>query len=121
MEPVSENSHLKVKLIKRFLKFFQTLESCDKPHIKYLVKLQKTDFRSVFGSNVRNICEEANVEDISQVFISDISYSPVPPEEEWRIPLLMELLDIRSARHQTPLSRDDTNEINGLIDIVTTT
>ena len=120
IQPVSENTHLKVKLIKRFLKFYQTLESCDKPHIKYLMKLQRTDHRSVFGSNVSNICAEANAEYISQVLISDISYASVPPEEEWRIPLLMELLEIRSGRLQSPLSRVEIDEINGLIDIVTT-
>ena len=59
-------------------------------------------------------------EDISQVLISDISYASVSPEEEWRIPLLMELLEIRSGRFQSPLSRVEIDDISGLIDIVTT-
>ena len=117
IQPVSENSHLKVKLIKRFLGFYQTLASCDKPHIKYLMSLQKTDHRSIFGSNIANICFEAQVEDISEVQISNISYASTPPEEEWRIPILLELLEIRAGRLESSLT---VEEIKDLIDLVAT-
>ena len=116
--PVSQNSHLKEKLVQRFLKFYQTLKTCDKPHRKYLMKLQESDYRSVFGSNVNSITAEASAEDISEVLRSDISYAPVPPDEEWRIPLLLELLEIRAGRLDSPLS---SKEVEDIIDIVTST
>ena len=72
IEPISGTSHLKIKLVKRFLKFYQSVEKCDKPHLKYLLKLQKNDVRSVFGRNVRNICVEAGVDSISQVNLVNI-------------------------------------------------
>ena len=55
IEAVSSTSHLKIKLIKRFKKFFHTLDKCDKPHLKYLHNIQKEDVRSVYGRNVFNI------------------------------------------------------------------
>ena len=61
IEAISQNSHLKIKLVKKLLNFSLTLSKCDKPHIKYLQNIQKTEFRSVFGRNYQNICSEAGV------------------------------------------------------------
>ena len=76
IEPISGTSHLKIKLIKRFLQFYKTLSTCDKPHLRYLLKKQENDYRSVFGQNVRNICSESEVEKISEVILSKIEYMP---------------------------------------------
>ena len=80
IESISQTSHLKVKLTKRFLKFSNTLSNCDKPHLKYLQDLQYNDRRSVYGRNVQNICEEAGAELLCEVDISSISYESIPIE-----------------------------------------
>ena len=82
LESISGTSHLKQKLIKRFIQFHKTMASSEKPHLKYLMKLQKSDYRSVYGRNMRNICREAEVEDINEVSISNIVYAPIPENQE---------------------------------------
>ena len=52
-----------------------------------------------------NICSDANVDTLFNVSLSDIHYVPVPEAEEWKIPLLQELIEIRSGRLQSNLSR----------------
>ncbi len=41
---------------------------------------------------------------MSDVQLCDIEYVPVPDEEEWRIPILFELMGIRSGRLESNLS-----------------
>ena len=111
IEAISGTSHLKVKLIKRFNQFYKSLFTCDRPNLKYLANLQKSDCRSVFGRNVRNICQYSQVEHISDVNISDVSYVSVPVEEEWRIPLVKELLEIRAGRCLSILKEKEVEKL----------
>ena len=115
--PISSTSHLKIKLVKRFINFYKSIEKCDKPHLKYLLEIQKNDARSVFGRNVRNICSEAGTDSISLVNLDNIEYVPLPINEHWRIPLLNDLLEARAGRAFVDLSR---REINSIIYLVTT-
>ena len=92
IEPISETKHVKVQLVKRFLNFYKALNQCDKPHVRYLAKIQAEDFRSTFGKNVKNICKEADVNCLSMVDTSSLCYSPVPPDDEWKVSLIRECL-----------------------------
>ena len=113
--PISESSHLKVKLVKNFINFATNLSRCDKPHINYLQHIQKCDFRSVFGRNYQNICAEAGSEQIETVILSDIEYCAVPAEEEYRISLVSELLEMRAGRLETELTADEINTMINLL------
>ena len=92
------------------------MASCDKPHLKYLMNLQKSDYRSIYGRNMKNICREAEVENITEVSISNIEYAPIPENQEWRCSLISKLLEIRAGRLSTNLS---TKEIKSILDTVT--
>ena len=46
------------------------------------MNLQKSDYRSVFGRNVRNICKEAEADEIGKVCANDIKYAAVPQDQE---------------------------------------
>ena len=87
------------------------MSSCDKPHILYLMNLQKSDYRSVFGRNIKNICTEAEIEDISDVCANEIRYASVPQDQEWRCAIIDELLEIRAGRLQTELSTKEIKKI----------
>ena len=115
--PISSTSHLKIKLVKRFINFYESIEKCDKPHLKYLLEKQKNDVRSVFGRNVMNICEEAGTNNICSVNLDKIEYFPLPIEDHWRIPLLNDMLEARAGRSVVDLTR---REINSIIYLVTT-
>ena len=47
----------------------------------------------------------AKVEEPEDANISDLSYFSIPPEEEWRVPFLSELLNIKAGRLQTDLTK----------------
>ena len=111
IEPISGTTHLKVKLIKRFNQFYKTLFTCDRPNLKYLANRQKSDYRSVFGRNVRNICQESQVEVIPEVDISNVAYVSVPIEEKWRIPLVKELLEIRAGRLSSIMTEKEVEKL----------
>ena len=34
LQPISQQPHLKIQLVKRFIKFYKTISSCNKPHLK---------------------------------------------------------------------------------------
>ena len=64
--------------------------------------------RSCYGRNIRNICRDAGVTDISQVDLSAIKINPVPAGEKWRIPFLQ---DLRETAQNNPgfLNTEDMN------------
>ena len=98
IQPLSGKKHLKIQLIKRFVQFHKTLTKCDKPHLRYLAKLQEVDHRSVFGRNIINICKEAKVEKICDVNIDTFEYFPISEEEEWKVPFMVELLEMLAGK-----------------------
>ena len=117
IEPVSESSHLKQKLLSRFIKFSKTLNDCDKPHLRYLKKIQEKDSRSTFGKNVLNICKELGVDNIDLVDINAFVYSPVPEGEELKVPLLKQCLEMRAGRLVSNLTQNEITEIINSITI----
>lgn len=92
---VSECNHVRKLITNQFLNFYQNIISSDNPNITLLHNAQCSDMRSVYGRNIRNICMEAKVHNILQVNCNSIDINPVPAGEEWRLPLLLDLLHCR--------------------------
>ena len=103
--------------MKRFINFAKALSKCEKPHIKYLHNIQQHDLRSVYGRNCNNICAEAKVESILEASHLDICYEQVQPEEEYRISLINELLDMRSGKLFSELTK---KEISSMLETLCT-
>ena len=80
--PISSTSYLKIKLVKRFVNFYESLEKYNKPHLKYLLEKQNNDVRSVFGRNVMNICELVGTNNICSVNCDKIEYFPLLIEDQ---------------------------------------
>ena len=99
VEPISGTKHIKCALIKNFLNFIEQIKKSNKSVSKALLHTIKHDVNSVTGSNLRNIMKLVNKNSISDLSPDDsrlVLYHPVPAEEEWRISLVRELIDIRS-------------------------
>ena len=95
--PVSNCEHIRKRITKRFLKFHMKIKSSDNPNIILLNSLQCLDMRSTYGRNIQKICRDAGVQSIDLVDINSIHINPVPADEEWRIPLLLDLLESRDT------------------------
>ena len=99
LNSVSQCVHLRLKVVKQFLNFQQKISNSANPNIALLHRLQCSDMRSVYGTNIRNICRDAGVQSINQVDVSSMLVNPVPAGEEWRIPLLQ---DLRESVKENP-------------------
>ena len=88
--------HLRVALIKRFIRFYNKLQLCFKPEIVHLFNLQKSNHRSAFGSNCIKICDEYNVTNINFVERKQVSMPiKISDSQKWRVPLLYDLMALR--------------------------
>merc|ERR1719319_154472 len=119
MEPLSKRKHLKSLLIRRFLSFIEQVKKCPKEIVKHLLNTIKYDVESVTGSNLRNIMQLVNKNNISELCPDDsllIDYHPIPEEESWRIQILSELLDERT--NKVSIEGFSTEELDDLINII---
>ena len=93
LSALHEGDHLKVKILRRFVNFYRNLVAkSEKPTVKTLLHTQRSDMRSTFGRNcqyIRDLCDVQNIKDAN----INTTFYPVPIGEEWRVPLIRELLD----------------------------
>ena len=107
IEPLTQSYHPHTLLCSRFFKFHQTNLNCNKPTIRMLATLYQKDLRTVYGNNLRmisNICSQ-DIDNLTTMEIKNkVKYRSLPKDEEWRIPILMEML----------FSRENNIAIDGL-------
>ena len=108
--------------MKRFLKFCDQLRGSNKNVLKTLIKNCENDTMTRTGNNLRTIMLLTNVNSISQIkqsVLTSQSYRDIPDGEEWRVPVLKELIEARHDRSMLPEFNHD--EIDHLIEIASTT
>ena len=111
LNEIIESEHIKKTIIKRFLKFTDTLSSSTNPNLTFLHRVQSRDWRSTYGRNYMGICREANVNDIRLVDLSAITVNPVPQDEVWRINFLNDILDERDDECAALLSDEELAQV----------
>ena len=107
--------------MKRFLKFCDQLKESNKTVLKSMMKNCENNTTTRTGNNLRTIMLLTNVNHISQIKQSDLTsqtYRDIPDGEEWRVPLLKELIEARHDRNMLPEFTHD--EIKYLIEIAST-
>ena len=98
IEPISHVSHIKISLMKRFMKFTEKLTSSSKRSTRNIFNIIKHDYRSITGWNMRNImqyCGKNRIHETTPNAVSKKCYRPIPIQEMWRVNILEELLEIR--------------------------
>ena len=112
---------LKFMLLKRFMKFVSSLLKTKRPFLKFLLSTVAADVRSVTGSNLRSIQLNTGVQVTpGQTTVSSIKKKvlhEVPVGEEWRVPLIHSLLEIRSGEFKLEFDEDDIAD-NEIVDDV---
>ena len=101
IEPLSGCTHLKTLISSRYATFYRSLINSKKMSVRFLARLAESDQRTVMGrtlSSLLSICNLKN-EELPQlnagVIKKNMVFSRPPPEDEWRIPLGQELLQLR--------------------------
>ena len=103
-------------LCTRLVKFLETMLTCSKGSVRYLASLVKDDHRTLMGRTITKIASNCNVDRVSLVssVVRTLPYFTPPAGEEWRIPLLAELLEVRDRKNRIP--EIEPEEIDFMID-----
>ena len=121
IEQISENIHPKVFLSSRFVKFNSSLNNCNKISMRILSRLYEKDLRTVYGKNLAEICSSCNVskEEITPNLVKNqMRYFPLPENEKWRIPALIDLLNVQ--KNQMEVQGFNNQEIHQMIEFLCT-
>ena len=123
LEPLSGLNHVKFILISRFLGFISQIEKSQKVLPKTLLQLIRNDCRSVTGSNLslRNILLLSNKDDTSHLTQTDIKsmvYMPVPEQNEWKVDMLSELINVKWG--EVVIEGFEAEEIDAVIEEIST-
>ena len=101
IEPLSGCTHVKTSIASRFATFHYSLINSKKMSVRFLARLAESDQRTVMGrtlSSLLSICKLKS-EELSRLNAGlvkkNMVFSRPPAEEEWRIPLGQELLQLR--------------------------
>ena len=105
IEPLTGTRHLKIKLIRNFLKFILSVKESSKPVLRQLYNLTKDDVRTITGSNLRNILlltNKLHIDDLHAGLVDSIEYHQIKEEDKWRVGLLKELIDLKHGKMTLP-------------------
>ena len=95
IEEISESIHPKVMLVKRFMKFHETLQKTKKFGVRYLCELSSNNMMTAYGQNLRNTTWMSDKVVRSTNVINIIKYAPVPDNEKWKISVIKDLLEVK--------------------------
>ena len=98
IEPLSNMKHLKRTFLESFNTFTEKLRSSRKESVRSVFDVISRDCRSTTGSNTRNIrleCECNSDRPLPGIDIEKICLFSSPPEANWKIPLIKELIGMR--------------------------
>ena len=120
IEHISGCLHPKVMLASRYVTFYKALVNSSKFPVRFIARLKEQDRRSVLGKTLHNILEQCDlIEGESLEILSanlvkkKMKYFRVPVAEEWRLPILTDLLKIREKKLE--LNNFEPNEIEEMI------
>ena len=119
---MSKCLHLKTLLSARLVTFDRALTSCKKSSVRVLANLCRTVSSTVLGDNLLKIAKmcDISINELSSLSVkANMKSFPCPKAEEWRIPLVQELLDVKN--NELSIEMCDRLEIDEYIDFLCTT
>ena len=126
VEKISNHEHIMATLFKRYHGFINSILSSKKKCLSFLGNVIVNDAGSLTAQNI-NLIENKiglnNILSLSASLISDkFIYNEVPDGEEWRIPFVAELIQLRSGNLEVVMPNGEyfsRKEINELISMIT--
>ena len=121
IEPLTNEVHLRIVLVKRFLSFIQKIKSSGKPPLVMLLSEAISDARSTTGSNMRNIMLTVGKTTVNDVDITDVNnfkYFEIDAKDKWRIPFAREIIEVKANTLEVP--GFDEDELKTILEYVCT-
>ena len=119
LEPLTETPHMTRILVRRYLSFIEKIQNSSKYAPKKLLEIARNDVRTTTGSNVRKIMLLAGTKTVGDLKNIDVEYHKVSKENEWRIDLLKELVEVRQGELIVPGM--DKDEVDKILEFICTT
>ena len=102
-------------LLKRFLKFVNSITKSSKPSLKFLLSVVSRDARSLIGSIMRSILLNTGVQVLPGVTrVGEFKVKNLvntPAGDEWKVPLIFSLLAIKAEELVLPFDEPDDVEL----------
>ena len=105
IEAVSGQQHMSLTLIRNYLNFIQKVRQSSKQVMKQLYNVAKSDVHTTTGCNLRNILlltDLSSIDDLKPSTVGKIKYKEIMDEDKWRIPLIKEVMDMKSGNTSPP-------------------
>ena len=96
---------MKLKIIKYFLNFINSIRNSAKHVLRQLLSLSKDDVRTTTGQNLRNILlltNKQHVDDLRPGIGDGIEYHQIGEEDVWRINMVKEITDLKNGILENP-------------------
>ena len=103
IEPLSKSLHPKIMLLSRLVGFYKAQLKSPKMTIQFLIKIAEKDHRTILGRTldfIRVKCGlKANeIDKLTPLMVKrKMSYMKIPEQEQWRVPMIDELLSLRDG------------------------
>ena len=108
IEPLSKSLHPKVMLLSRLDGFYKAQLKSPKMTVRFLIKIAENDKRTVLGRTLDFLCVKCGLKAtevdklIPHMVKSKMDYMEIPKHEQWRIPMIEEVLRIREGSGYIP-------------------
>ena len=104
------------------MSFIAELRKSSKPVLRQLYDLSKNDVLTTTGANLRNILlltNLSNVDHLKPCIVDQISYKTIKKEDQWRVELIKELIDMKCGVKNLPEEMTMT-EVEDILDLACT-
>ena len=114
IEPLSERKHIRTSLLKRFIKFTDTMSTTRKVAARGVFQKIKYDCRSTTGKNLRSCmldCKKLHVDRLIVKDVDTLVFHPTLESDKWKIGFVKELLELRDSYDKSiGWKKDDIQE-----------
>ena len=118
VEPLSGGLGLRKQLIKKYLRFIQSIKNSSKPVIRQMLELCRKDTRTITGANLRNILLLTDLPTSDELNPSvEIKHNEIMQKDLWRVNVVKEILDMKFGELEVPegWSFAELDEIAGFV------
>ena len=110
VEELSGGKHFLQMIYSRFVKYLKVLRCNKRLFIRNLFTIVSGDVRSPTGSNVKQILRNTGLDPRYEAQHKFSNWRVYPPADEWTIPLLSSLLELRSENWQVNFDIEEEME-----------
>ena len=113
VEELSGGKHAKQMMYSRYMKFMNSLSKNKRKSLQFLQNVVKNDVNSVTGSNLRKILLDTGHSIIpgvtKKMSLDNYKVYKIPEEEQWRIPLIESLLEVKAGNWAIEFDEEEDN------------